>query len=169
MALREGGVAEIDAGWRRGVEFLLKTQAPDGGSAAVLICLSGKGYTYTWPAKLGTRPWEKGTTEEIRRQDYEPVGMVSAAPMSGNWYHAHFGASKEPLRLTAWFGPNAPGRDRGRPGEKAIDYGAIDLKDGGTAIPYNEEDPFLRKEFEETLASVGAQSRMEPELYTHSY
>ena len=139
------------------------------GSAAVLICLSGKGYTYTWPAKLGTHPWEKGTTEEIRRQDYEPVGMVSAAPMSGNWFHAHFGASKEPLRLTAWFGPNAPGRDRGRPGEKGIDYGAIDMKDGGTAIPYNEEDPFLRKEFEETLANVGAQSRMEPELYTHSY
>jgi mannose-6-phosphate isomerase-like protein (cupin superfamily) len=139
------------------------------GSAAVLICLSGKGYTYTWPSKLGTHPWEKGTTEEIRRQDYEPVGMVSAAPMSGNWFHAHFGASKEPLRLTAWFGPNAPGRDRGRPGEKGIDYGAIDMKDGGTAIPYNEEDPFLRKEFEETLARVGAQSRMEPDLYKHSY
>jgi hypothetical protein len=50
------------------------------GSAAVLICLSGKGYTYTWPSKLGMHPWEKGTTEEIRRQDYEPVGMVSAAP-----------------------------------------------------------------------------------------
>jgi hypothetical protein len=118
---------------------------------------------------LGTHPWEKGTTEEIRRQDYEPVGMVSAAPMSGNWFHAHFGASKEPLRLTAWFGPNAPGRDRGKPGEKGIDYGAIDMKDGGTAIPYNEEDPYLRKEFEETLASVGAQSRMEPDLYKHSY
>ena len=27
------------------------------------------------------------------------------------------------------------------------------MKDGGTAIPYNEEDPYLRKEFEETLAS----------------
>jgi hypothetical protein len=91
--------------------------------------------------------------------------MVSAAPMSGNWFHAHFGASKEPLRLTAWFGPNAPGRERGRPGEKAIDYGAIHIKDGGTAIPYNEEDPFLRKEFEETLAKEGATSRMEPELY----
>ena len=39
------------------------------------------------------------------------------------------------------------------------------MKDGGTAIPYNEEDPFLRKEFEETLVSVGTKSRMEPELY----
>ena len=66
------------------------------GSAAVLICLKGKGYTYTWPSTLGTQPWENGRADQVRRQDYEPVGMVSAAPMSGNWFHAHFGASKEP-------------------------------------------------------------------------
>src|SRR5687768_7409279 len=30
VALREGGVAEIDPGWRRGVEYLVKTQAADG-------------------------------------------------------------------------------------------------------------------------------------------
>ncbi len=29
-------------------------------SAAVLICLKGKGYTYTWPAVLGTQPWAGG-------------------------------------------------------------------------------------------------------------
>jgi mannose-6-phosphate isomerase-like protein (cupin superfamily) len=135
------------------------------GSAAVLICLGGKGYTYTWPATLGQTPWKDGKGEFVKRQDYEPVGMVSAAPMSGNWFHAHFGASKEPLRLTAWFGPNAPGRSKGRPGEQNIDYGAIDLKDGGTAIPYYDEDPFLRKEHEETLNKQGVASRMEPSLY----
>jgi mannose-6-phosphate isomerase-like protein (cupin superfamily) len=135
------------------------------GSAAVLICLGGKGYTYTWPASLGQTPWKDGKGEFVKRQDYEPVGMVSAAPMSGNWFHAHFGASKEPLRLTAWFGPNAPGRSKGRPGEQNIDYGAIDLKDGGTAIPYYDEDPFLRKEHEETLKQQGIASRMEPALY----
>lgn len=135
------------------------------GSAAVLICLTGKGYTYTWPSTLGPTPWKDGLQDQVRRQDYEPVGMVSAAPMSGNWYHQHFGVSKEPLRLTAWFGPNAPGREKGRPGEKAIDYGAIDVKEGGTAIPYNEEDPYLRQEFKETLKIAGAEMRMEPELY----
>lgn len=135
------------------------------GSAAVLICLKGKGYTYTWPSTLGQTPWQDGRTEQIRRQDYEPVGMVSAAPMGGNWFHAHFGTSKDPLRLTAWFGPNAPGRERGLPGEKAIDYGAIDIKDGGTAVPYREEDPYLRKEYEETLKQEGIVSRMEDSLY----
>ena len=85
--------------------------------------------------------------------------------MGGNWFHAHFGVSAEPLRLSAWFGPNAPGRERGRPGEKAIDYGAIEIKDGGTAIAYRDEDPFLRKEFEETLAREGMKSKMPAEIY----
>src|SRR6185437_10864512 len=69
------------------------------GSAAVLICLRGKGYTYTWPAALGTRPFSDGKGGEVVRVDYEPVGMVSAAPMSGDWFHQHFAVSKEPLRL----------------------------------------------------------------------
>ncbi len=137
------------------------------GSAAVLICIKGKGYTYTWPASEGVTPWQDGNTDKIIRQDYEPVGMVSAAPMSGDWFHQHFSASKGPLRLTAWFGPVHPGKNArsGAPGSKEIDYGAIDLRDGGTAVPYDMEDPYLRKEFEETLAEVGTKTRMEPELY----
>ena len=135
--------------------------------AAVLICLKGKGYTYTWPKKEGSTPWKDGKPEVVKRVDYEPVGMVSAAPLGGDWFHQHFGVSAEPLRLTAWFGPYQPGKslDRGTPGTAAIDYSAIDIRDGGTAVPYDEEDPYLRKEYEETLASYGIKSRMEPELY----
>ena len=135
------------------------------GSAAVLICLKGKGYTYTWPSTLGPTPWKDGFGDQVRRQDYEPVGMVSAAPMGGNWFHAHFGISKEAFRLTAWFGPNAPGRERGRPGEQAIDYGAIEIKEGGTAIAYRDEDPYIRKEYEATLKQEGVVSRMDDSLY----
>ncbi len=137
------------------------------GSAAVLICIKGKGYTYTWPSTEGPTPWKDGKTDKIMRQDYEPVGMVTAAPMSGEWFHQHFGASKGPLRLTAWFGPVHPGKNSraGAPGTKMNDYGAIDLREGGTAIGYDMEDPYLRKEFEETLKAEGADTRMEPELY----
>lgn len=135
------------------------------GSAAVLICIKGKGYTYTWPATLGTTPWKDGKVGDVKRQDYEPVGMVSAAPMGGHWFHQHFGTSNEPFRLMAWFGPNAPGREAGRPGEKAIDYGAIEIKDGGTAIAYRDEDPFIRNEYEETLKKEGVQSRMVDSIF----
>jgi quercetin dioxygenase-like cupin family protein len=136
------------------------------GSAAVLICLQGKGYTYTWPSSLGPRPFSDGKRDEVVRVDYEPVGMVSAAPMSGDWFHQHFGISKEPLRLSAWFGPNNNRALKpGRPGDIAKDMGAIDIRDGGSAIPYDEEDPLIRKEYEAALHGVGATSRMEGWLY----
>jgi mannose-6-phosphate isomerase-like protein (cupin superfamily) len=136
------------------------------GSAAVLVCIKGKGYTYTWPKELGMRPWEAGTTELIQRVDYEPVGMVSAAPMSGDWYHQHFGVSAGPLRLTAWMGPNnARGRKPSVPGEKRLDMGAIDVRAGGSAIAYDEEDPFVREEFARNVEKNGGKLRMGPELY----
>jgi quercetin dioxygenase-like cupin family protein len=142
------------------------SKAHKHGSAAVLICLKGKGYTYTWDSQLGTHPFSSGKADQVFRVDYEPVGMVSAAPMSGDWFHQHFGISKDPLRMSAWFGPNnARGRRPGRPGEMEKDLGAIDIRDGGNAIPYDEEDPYIRKEFEETLRKEGATLRMEPWLY----
>jgi len=54
------------------------------------------------------------------------------------------------------------------PGEKDTDEGAIDVTEGGTAIPYWLEDPFLRKEYEETLRSEGVTSRMNASLYHQS-
>jgi mannose-6-phosphate isomerase-like protein (cupin superfamily) len=134
-------------------------------SAAVLICIKGKGYTYTWPEKLGLTPWKDGKAGDVKRVDYEPVGMVSAAPGGLRWYHQHFGVSKEPLRLTAWFGPNAPGREPGPAGELLKDVNGLDIDEGGTAIPYCMEDPFIRAEYEATLARERVQNRMDPEWY----
>src|SRR5882724_9937939 len=134
-------------------------------SAAVLICIKGKGYTHTWPERLGTTPWKDGHQNEIKRVDYEPVGMVSAAPGGARWYHQHFGVSKEPLRLLAWFGPHNPGREPGPPGEKHTDYTAMDIPEGGSSIPYWMEDPFISAEYEAKLKAEGVPSRMEREFY----
>ena len=143
------------------------SKAHKHASAAVLVCLKGKGYTYTWPESLGTRPWEAGRGDKVLRQDYEPVGLVSAAPMSGDWFHQHFGTSAEGLRISAWHGPNNQrARKAGRPGEQLMDWGAIDLKQGGAAIPYHEEDPAIRKEFVGALAREGVKNRMNDEFYT---
>ena len=103
-------------------------------SAAVLICLKGKGYTYSWPERIGERPWEFGHADEVRR-------------------------------LTAWFGPHNPGRDPGAPGAKHTDYTAIDVNEGGTAIPYWLEDPYIRCEYEATRAHNGVANRMDPAWY----
>jgi hypothetical protein len=142
------------------------SKAHKHASAAVLVCVKGKGYTYTWPEALGTTPWKDGKAELIKRQDYEPVGLVSAAPMSGDWYHQHFGIGKEGLRISAWHGPNNQrARKPGVPGEQLMDYGAIELSKGGSAIGYHQEDPAIRKEFDDTLKREGLPSRMKPEFY----
>ena len=39
------------------------------------------------------------------------------------------------------------------------------MTEGGTAIPYWLEDPFLRKEYEETLRKEGVTSKMDESLY----
>ncbi len=134
-------------------------------SAAVLICLKGKGYTYSWPERCGPNPWKNGHADEVRRLDYGPFGLVTAAPGGAQWFHQHFSVSKDDFRLTAWFGPHNPGRDPGAPGQKHTDYTAIDLDKGGTAIPYWMEDPHLRTEFEETLRTNDVECRMDPAWY----
>jgi hypothetical protein len=92
--------------------------------------------------------------------------MVSAAPMSGDWYHQHFGIGDGPLRLTAWFGPNNhDGMRPGVPGEKLGDVWAWDIDKGGKAIPYHLEDPAIRAIYEAELAKSGCVSRMEDRLY----
>jgi hypothetical protein len=138
-------------------------------SAAVLICIKGKGYTYTWPEHAGVSPWRDGKAHLVKRVDYEPVGLVSAAPGGARWYHQHFGASRDPLRLTAWFGPYNPGREPGPPGEVHTDYTAMDIPEGGTSIPYWMEDPFISREYVETLTREGVVNRMEPQFYDKNF
>ncbi len=135
-------------------------------SAAILICVKGKGYTYTWPEDCGETPWKDGHADKVKRVDYEPVGMVSAAPGGDRWYHQHFNTSDEPFRLTAWFGPHHPSLVTGLPpGDKQIDYTAMDVTEGGTSIPYWMEDPFVREEFARNIARNNGTIRMEPSRY----
>lgn len=120
-------------------------------SAAVLVCLKGKGYSYAWPAALGTTPWKDGQTDRVLRQDYEPVGLVSTAPGAGEWFHQEFGLGGEALRLSAWHGPNnQSARKPGTPGEVVIERGAAEIG-AVAAISYEKEDSYVRAAFEEEL------------------
>jgi hypothetical protein len=107
------------------------------------------------------RPWEAGLANQVKKQTYEPVGMISAAPMRGDWFHQHFGTHPEGLRLLVFDGPYGPGfRHGGAPGEQATDGGAIDTREGGRAISYVDEDPEIRKTYEAALATEGMKSGM---------
>jgi hypothetical protein len=41
----------------------------------------------------------------------------------------------------------------------------MNLDEGGSSIPYWDEDPHLRQEYESALRSVGAESRMADAFY----
>jgi len=129
----------------------------------VLLCLGGKGYTITWPSEAGTTPWKDGKGDLVQRQDYKSGGIVSAAPGDAGWFHGHYGASKEPLRVLAFLG-GYPRRVKGIPG---VDWRGLnlDIKEGGNTIEYRDEDPYIRKMFEEQLAKEGAAFNMPEEAY----
>jgi hypothetical protein len=44
-----------------------------------------------------------------------------------------------------------PSPANGSPARKAVEEGAIDVRDGGTAIADDKEDPFIRAEYEPTV------------------
>jgi mannose-6-phosphate isomerase-like protein (cupin superfamily) len=153
-----GFIAEYPAG------RYSKTHAHQSGP--VLVCLSGSGYTLTWPRALGTTPWRDGSGHLVKRQDYRPGGIVSAAPGGDDWFHGHFGSSREPLRVMAYLGgfEGYPTRLEGAPGSVYIDVNQ-DIKEGGKTIQYRDEDPEVRKMFQEALRRSGGTFEMPEELF----
>ena len=136
-------------------------------SAAVLICLKGKGYTYTWPAALGMKPWEGKFADKVMRQDYEPIGLVSAAPMSGEWFHQHFGISRIRCACHRLARAQQPALAARRPAGRAADGLRRDRPQEGrharspTATRTRTCARSSRRRCKE-----GVESRMEEKLYT---
>ena len=104
------------------------------GSAAVLICLRGKGYTYHLPGVVAQQHGSRfpmARRGKAIRVDYEPVGMVSAAPMSGDWFHQHFAHQQGAVAIERLVRPEQFERRPG-PGVLAtrrMDKGSVDIRD----------------------------------------
>lgn len=133
-------------------------------SGAVVICLTGQGYTFNWPSEIGSTPWKDGKADQVERVDYIQGGMVAAAPGGGNWFHQHFGSSAEPLRLLFWYG-GPPGNQYAEFSPTNNTWTNADIEDGGRSISYRTEDPYVRQEFERMITSNGGHSTMSPDLY----
>ena len=115
-------------------------------SAAVLICIKGKGYTYTWPEHAGVTPWKDGKADLVKRVDYEPVGMVSAAPGGARWYPPAFRRLEGAVAADRLVRP-ALSRPRARSARRDAHrlHARWTSREGGTAIPYWMEDPVHRQ------------------------
>jgi quercetin dioxygenase-like cupin family protein len=134
-------------------------------AGAVLICIRGAGYTYTWPRDAGLTPWKDGRETQIERVDYEHAGIVAAAPGGGNWVHQHFAVGREPLRVLALNGPPTGHVLSGTVPGIRVKSGNLGISEGGRSIDYWQEDPHIRAEFESQLASAGITSQMDDSLY----
>ncbi len=126
------------------------------GPGAVLVCVKGKGYTYTWPSSIGMTPWKDGKQDLVERIDYVAGGMVAAAPGSGDWFHQHFSTGQEPMRMVVFHGfTGGPYRNFGGRSRRGKSVAGKELGEGGNAISYKLEDPFIREEYEQILERDG--------------
>ena len=123
------------------------------GSGAVLLILKSEGYTIMWPNELGIHPYQDGHGDQVVRVDWKPGSSFS--PPSG-WFHQHFNVGGEKARQLAL----RYGSKRHRMGfyvaAQKRDGGVfISVKEGGTLIEYQDEDPEIRRIYEAGLKERG--------------
>lgn len=113
------------------------------GPGAHVFILSGKGYTLMW--KEG-RP--------IMKLDWQE-GSIVVPP--DQWFHQHFNTGTTPARYLAMRLEGFKFR-MGRQTELC----EVSVTDGGDQIEYEDEDPAIRKLFEEELAKSNMEIKMSP-------
>ncbi|HSK29275.1 MAG TPA: cupin domain-containing protein [Candidatus Limnocylindria bacterium] len=121
------------------------------GGGAVLVILRSEGYSLMWPNDLGTRPYENGHGDRVVRVDWLP-GSVFSPPT--NWYHQHFNTGAEPaLQLALRCGSQQFPLGIRVTAIRAGVYTSV--KQGGTLIEYEDEDPAIRRTYEDALKMKG--------------
>ena len=133
------------------------------GPGALLLGLRGKGYVLLWPHELGPRPYQDGHEDQVVTVNWGPRSIYTPAD---GWYHQHFNTSKEPARhIASYSRPDRPEeRARQFAGGEEITV-LVSEREGGTLLEYEDEDPEVRRRFEETLKREGVESQMAPVTY----
>jgi hypothetical protein len=127
-----------------------------GGGAIIFIARS-HGYSLLWRRELGTRPYESGQGDQVIRVPWQE-GSVFSPP--SDWFHQHFNLGAQPARQVALrYGSHRYGvqfYDVHHPGKTTH----ASLREGGTTIASEDEDPEIRRQYQQALAEVGVDYRM---------
>ena len=132
------------------------------GPGAILVGLGGQGYVLLWPATLGAHPYQHGHGDQVLKINW---GTRSIYSPPDAWFHQHFNADKVPARHLAIYSSTestTPGYNY-YPGEDFS--GLVSSREGGTLIDYEEEDPQVRKDFEQFITAKGIPLKMPPVTY----
>jgi oxalate decarboxylase/phosphoglucose isomerase-like protein (cupin superfamily) len=128
------------------------------GAGAILLGLQSAGYVLLWSKELGIRPYEAGRTEDVVEVKWK-AGSVYCPP--GGWFHQHFNTGSEPARhLAIRYGSRLHPIGFKIADKRSEDGVYIDVKRGGTLIEYADEDPQIRKHYEEELKKSGVTCEM---------
>jgi len=126
------------------------------GGGAVLMVVRSKGYSIMWPSELGLRPYENGYGDQVVRVDWQ-VGSVFSPPTG--WFHQHFNIGHEPARqLALRYGSHNYGVQF-HDVQSRVSC-SISTRVGGTLIELEDEDPEIRRLYQEEIARLGIEYRM---------
>lgn len=136
------------------------------GPGAVLLGMRGEGYVLIWFRRYGIHPYADGHGDKVVKVPWKKHSIYS--PQS-EWFHQHFNTGKEPALHLATTGGGlgvALPTLRERPGELArLGFPDGSIRNGGTIIEYEDEDPEIRRAFEKELRQKGIKSIMNPVVY----
>jgi oxalate decarboxylase/phosphoglucose isomerase-like protein (cupin superfamily) len=113
------------------------------GPGAHVLILSGRGYSLLWP---------QGTNQRTK-VEWGPGSLIVPPQL---WFHQHLNAGAVPARYLAlrwnnWRYPFVKMVEGSR---------RQSVKEGGTQLEYEDEDPKIHEEFEATLTEAGATCKM---------
>jgi hypothetical protein len=87
------------------------------------------------------------------------AGSVYCPP--GGWFHQHFNTEAQPARhLALRYGSRIHPIGFKIADKRSEDGVYIDVKKGGTLIEYADEDPYIRKHYEDELKKSGVACAM---------
>lgn len=128
------------------------------GAGAILLGLQSSGYVLLWSKELGIQPYEAGHREDVVELKWK-AGSVYCPP--GGWFHQHFNTGAQPARhLALRYGSRIHPIGFKIADKRSEDGVYIDVKKGGTLIEYADEDPQIRKHYEDEMRKNGAASEM---------
>ncbi|MEX0804970.1 MAG: hypothetical protein WD688_16875 [Candidatus Binatia bacterium] len=130
------------------------------GAGAVLLILASEGYTLMWPNEFGIHPFLDGHGDQVVRVDWKP-GTAFGPP--NGWFHQHFNVGEEKARqLAVRYGSKKHKMGFYVAAQKRDGGVFISVKDGGTLIEYEDEDPEIRRTYETELQKRGIPCEMPP-------
>ena len=128
------------------------------GPGAILLGLQSSGFVLLWSKELGIRPFAAGRDEDVVEIKWK-AGSVYCPP--GGWFHQHFNTGSQSARhLALRYGSRIHPIGFKIADKRSEDGVYIDVNKGGTLIEYADEDPHIRRHYEEKLKTTGVSSEM---------